>query len=373
MKPKKKGSGQIDWIVGFMFFIMIVLIFTSYISYISKTEQPFEAPLKSQLIDLSKSVEEQITWTAYKVPLTIESTHTLTNYPLSIEYEINQKTKNSTYILDRTGNILSTEVDIDESKIYWTSDIHNGKNTFYLFYITDSELNKSSNTTKNDFITDNTTITNTHISIELDNFSISSLTFNSIDFCGGSIRLNTTKKPLIINNTIKTTAKYPKNTTVTMFMNSSHIRIHTTPADNFILHLNTYLTRFYTGSSSYLFNGSNHFSGTTDYADLYNNSGISVIGKAMNITINDTGTTRDIYIFNETDFEIFMHTGSYANILNASAIYPGPDILIGLPEELSGIREDKISELEDLYYDELAQKLQINNLGVLIRIENPET
>ena len=165
---------------------------------------------------------------------------------------------------------------------------------------------------------------------------------------------------------------YPKNTTVTLFMNSSHIRVHTNAPDNFILHLNNYLTRFYVDGSSHLFNGSNGYSGITNYADLYNNSGISVIGKSINITITDTGATRDIYIYNETDFEIFLHTGSYANMLNASAIYPCPSILIGLPEEITGIREDKISELEALYYDELAQKLQINNLGVLVRIENPD-
>lgn len=373
MKPEKKGSSQIDWIMGFLFFIMIVLIFISYTTYISRTQQPYETPLKSQLIDLSKSVEEQITWTAYRVPLTINSAYTLTNYPLSIEYEINHKTKNSTYILDKTGNILSTEVDMDESKIYWISNIHEGKNTFYLFYITDSELNESANTTKNDFITDNTSIANTHTSTEFDNFSISSLIFNSIEFTDGGILLNTTKKPLIINNTAKTTVTYPKNTTVTVFMNSSHIRVHTNAPDNFILHLNNYLTRFYVDGSTHLFNGSNEYSGITNYADLYNNSGISVIGANMNITITDTGTTRDIYIFNETDFEIYLHTGSYANMLNQSAIYPGPDILIGLPEELSGIREDKISELEDLYYDELSQKLQIDDLGVLVRIENPES
>jgi len=372
MKLKKKGSSQIDWIMGFLFFIMIVLIFISYATYISRTQQPYETPLKSQLIDISKSVEEQITWTAYRIPLTIDSAYTLTNYPLSIEYEINQKTKNSTYILDKTGNILSTEVDIDESKIYWTSNIHEGKNTFYLFYITDSELNESANTTKNDFITDNTTIANTHISTEFDNFSITLLIFNSIQFLNGGIILNTSNAPLIINNTIKTTATYPKNTTVRLFRNSTHIRIHTNAPDNFILHLNNYLTRFYVDGSSYIFNGSNNFSGIVDYADLYNNTGISVIGTDMNISINDTGATRDIHIFNETDFEIYLHTGSYANMLNQSATYPDPNILIGLPEELSGIREDKISELEDLYYDELAQKLQINDLGVLVRIENPE-
>ncbi len=373
MKPENKGSSQIDWIMGFLFFIMIVLIFISYTSYISRTQQPYETPLKSQLIDLSKSVEKQITWTTYRVPLTIESAYTLTNYPLSIEYKINHKAKNSTYILDKTGTILSTEVDMDESKIYWTSDIHEGKNTFYLFYITDSQLNESSNTTKNNFTTNNTTITNTHISTEFDNFSISSLIFNSIEFIDGGILLNTTKKPLIINHTIKTTARYPKNTTVRIFMNSSHIRIHTNAPDNFILHLNNYLTRFYVDGSTLIFNGSNEYSGITNYADLYNNTGISVIGKSMNITITDPGTTRDIHIFNETDFEIFLHTGSYANMLNQSAIYPCPGILIGLPEELSGIREDKISELENLYYDELSQKLQINDLGVLVRIENPDS
>ena len=340
MKLKKKGSSQIDWIMGFLFFIMIVLIFISYTTYISRTQQPYETPLKSQLIDLSKSIEEQITWTVYRVPLTIESAYTLTNYPLFIEYEINLKTKNSTYIIDKTGNILSTEVDMDESKIYWTSNIHEGKNTFYLFYITDSGLNESANTTKNDFITDNTTIANTYISTEFDNFSISSLIFNSIEFIDGGILLNTTKKPLIINNTIKTTASYPKNTTARLFTNSTHIRIHTNAPDNFILHLNNYLTHFYVDGSTHLFNGSNEYSGITDYADLYNNTGISVIGKSMNITITDTGTTRDIYIFNETDFEIYLHTGSYANMLNASAIYPCPDILIGLPEEITGIRED---------------------------------
>ena len=373
MKPKKKGSSQIDWIVSFLFFIMIVIIFISYISYISKTEQPYEAPLKSQLIDISKSVEEELTWKAYRVPLTIESQYTLNNYPLSIEYEIDPKTKNSTYIFDESGNILSTEVDLDESKIYWTQNIQEGKNKYYLFYITDSDLNKSSNSTRNDFTVNAQTITNTHISFEMDNTSITSLIFNSIQFLNGGIVLNTSNTPLIINNTIKTTAKYPKNTTVTLFMNSSHIRIHTNSPDNFILHMDNYLTRFYVDGTSHIFNGSNNFSGITNYACLYNNTGISVIGTGMNLSIDDTGPTRDIYIFNETDFEIYLHTGSYANMLNESAIYPGPDILIGLPEELSGIREDKISELEALYYDELAQKLQINNLGVLVRLENPNT
>ena len=207
MKLKNKGSSQIDWIMSFLFFIMIVLIFISYISYISKTEQPYEAPLKSQLIDISKSVEEQLTWKAYRVPLTIESQYTLNNYPHSIDYEIDPKTKNSTYIFDESGNILSTEVDLDESKIYWTQNIHEGKNKYYLFYITDSDLNKSSNSSGNDFTVNAQTITNTYISFELDNTSITSLIFNGTQFLNGGIILNTSNTPLIINNTIKTTAR----------------------------------------------------------------------------------------------------------------------------------------------------------------------
>lgn len=371
MKPKRKGSSQIDGIVGLLFFIMIVVISLYYLSYISKSRQPYEDPLKSQLVDLSRSVEEQLTWTAYTTPLSIDSEYFLENYPLSIEYIINNETKNSTYIYDELGNILTTEVDIYESRVWWTSNLIEGKNQHHMFYITDSILNESSNSTINDFIIDGLKVSNTVISAEFDNFSIKSLIFNGNEFIDGGIVLQTFDMPLIVNNSVRSIAKYPENISVILFMNSSIIRVHSNTPKDFVFHLSDYLTRFYVDGSSHLFNGTNGYDGLTDYADLYNNSGIAVIGKELNMTINDTIATRDIYLFNETDFELYTHAGNFQNMLNESAIYPGPEIIIGLPEPITGIREDKITELEALYYEELEKRLEIDDLGVLVKVEDP--
>ncbi|MFH1126601.1 MAG: hypothetical protein V1718_00650 [archaeon] len=371
MRSKRKGSSQIDGIIGFLFFIMIVVISLYYLSYVSKSRQPYEDPLKSQLIDLSRSVEEQLTWTAYTTPLSIKSGYLLENYPLSIYYEISNETKNSTYIYDELGNILTTEVDIDESKVWWTSNLINGKNQYHLFYITDSSLNESSNSTINDFIIDGLKVSNTVISAEFDNFSITSLIFNEKEFVDGGIMLQTSKTPLIINNSVRSIAKYPENISVILFMNSSRLRVHSNTPKDFVLHMSNYLTQFYVDGSSHLFNGTNRYDGITGYADLYNDTGIAVIGKELNMTIDDTVATRDIYLFNETDFELYTHTGNFQNMLNESAIYPGPEIIIGLPEPITGIREDRISELEALYYEELEKRLEIDDLGVLIKVEDP--
>ncbi len=373
MKPRRNGATPIDWVVSFLFFIMIVFISLYYISYLSRSQQPYEAPLESQLVDLSASLEEQLTWTAYRIPLVVESEYFLHNYPLFIDYGINSLTKNSTYVFDESGNVLTTEVDVNGSKVFWVSDIFEGKNMFYLFYITDSGIDESVNSTLNDFVVENTKVTNTPISVELDNFSIVSLVFNGREFVSGGILLNTANEPLIINNTIKTLASYPGNVSVVLFMNGSRILVHSESPGDFVLHLDDYLTRFYAEGSSYVFNGTNGFEGVVDFVDLYNNTGISVIGRNLNVSVNDTGGTRDVYLFNETDFELYLHDGGFLNMLNESAVYPdGPGVLIGLPQKVSGIREDRIAELEQLYYDELAERLQIDDLGVLVRIENPE-
>ena len=374
MKPRRNGITPIDWVVSFLFFIMIVFISLYYMSYISRSQQPYEAPLESQLVDLSASLEEQLAWTAYRVPLVVESGYFLHNYPLFIDYGINSLTKNSTYVFDESGNVLTTEVDVNGSKVFWVSDIFEGENRFYLFYITDSSLNESVNSTLCDFVAGDMTVANTYISVEFDNFSITSLMFNSREFVNGGVLLNTANEPLIINNPIRATASYTGNVSVVLFMNGSRIRVHSESPGDFVLHLDDYLTRFYAEGSSYAFNGTNGFEGVTDFVDLYNNTGISVIGRNLNVSVNDTGGTRDVYLFNETDFELYLHDGGFLNMLNESAVYPdGPGILIGLPQKVSGIREDRIAELEQLYYDELAERLQIDDLGVLVRIENPES
>lgn len=370
MSTKRSGTSQIDWIMGFVFFIMIVSVSLYNLSYLSKPIQPYEAPLKSQLDDLKASIDKELTWTAYRIPLTVESTYVLENYPLSIEQRINLQTKNSTFILDKYGNILTTEVDTNNSKIFWTSDIDEGKNTFYLFYITNSSLNLSENITQNDFQIQGLKITNSQISAEFNSAGIVSLTFNTREYIKNDIVLGTANSPLIINNSIRSFAKYPKNITVTTYTNNSRIHINSSTPTDFILHLDNYLTQFYVEGTAYTFNGTNNFTGTTDFTDLYNDTGISVIGTNLDMTINDTGTIRNIHISSATNFELYLHNGSYSNMLNESSVYPGLKVLIGLPEKITGIKEEKISELEMLYYDKLTERLEIDNLGILIKIEN---
>lgn len=369
MSVKSKGSTPIDWIIGILFFITIIIISLYYITYISRTTQPYESPLKSQLTDISRTVEQELSWDIYRVPLTITSAYLLDNYPLTIDYEINAETANATYIFDDAGNIQNIEVDINRSKITWLADIHEGKNKYYLVYITNSSLPSADNATS-DITVNGKKITNTHISAEFDNYSIVSLMFNGNEFVAAGITTDTSSEPLITNNTIRSWAEYAENISISLFRNSTTIRIHSEKSDDFAFHLDDYLTRYYVDGSDNPFNAINNFSGIADFVDLYNNTGISIIGKNMNITINDSGSSRDIYLYNETDFEIYLHEGDYTGAINESASYPGPEITTGLPEKVTGVREDKITELEKLYYDELTEKIQIDDLGVLIVVEN---
>lgn len=371
MSAKSKGSTQIDWILGILFFITIIIISLYYIAYLSRTSQPYESPLKSQLTDISRTVEQELSWDVYRVPLIVTSPYPFENYPLSIDYEINTETANATYIFDDSGNIQNTEVDTNKSKITWLTHLHEGKNRFYLYYIINSSLRSSENGTSDISIVGKT-IANTYVSAEFDNSSITSLTFNGIGFVSGGIMLGASNEPLITNTSVRGVATYPENISISVFINSTRILIHSENPNNFTLHIDSYLTSFYADGSSYLFNGTNTFRGVTGFVDLYNNTGIAMIGTNLNISINDSGTARDIYLYNETDFELYLHDGDYSNAINESAAYPGPETLVGLPERISGIREDKITELEKLYYEELAERIQIDNLGVLIRVENTD-
>ena len=369
MSVKAKGSTQIDWILGILFFITIIIISLYYIAYLSRTTQPYESPLKSQLTDISMTVEQELSWDVYRVPLTVTSAYLLENYPLSIDYEINTDTANTTYIFDDSGNIQNTEVDTNRSKITWLAHLDEGKNRYYLLYITNSGMPSAENAT-NDITVDGKIIANTFISAEFDNYSISSLIFNGNEFVDGGIILNTSTEPLMVNNSVRGLTTYTENISISLFTNSTRIRIHSEKPDDFVFHLDNYLTRYYADGSDYPFNGTNNFTGTADFVDLYDSTGISIIGKSMNIAINDSASSRDIYLYNETDFEIYLHEGDYTAAINESAAYPGPEITVGLPEKITGIREDRITELERLYYEELAEKLQIDDLGVLIVVEN---
>lgn len=361
----KKGLAHVDWIVAILLFLAgVSTVFFSLSS--SSLRANTNDITKEASIELANEISGKITWSLYKESIVVKALSDL-EWPIELNLRLTDDLDmNSVIVVNETGFFTATDYDQSEMKVIFDSIIGNEK-TAYVVYGKNTSLEKiqfnsslSVSETQDSFIFKtakiNGTITTTGISdIKWNN----NLVFETVDLNIASA------KPA--NKTFQAMAKFLyDDANASIYHNSSKILVQKNLPETITFTTDTALAdKYYNGTiiDMPLQNDGTIDSGTYSWIDFHktNGNGFSIIGKNMSVTVTKSGTDITATISNVKEFEIFGHTGDYANAEGEKDNFlQKPRLIIMNPVKLMGISTSNADSLRLLEYNTLKNGLNTN-------------
>ena len=350
----KKGYFSIDMIMSLIIFLLIVSISFYYLSYMSRPPEPMTSVLKTAAFDFAERIEENISWSVYMMPIFIESGN---DSKIVIEkkfYPESDVDLNSIIIEDE--NISEINSSFEDNTIIFTPTIKTGKNNYYLIYTKNTALAAREYTT-------NLNATGIWINNSLMNVSFATTGISKIEFNGVSIlkgigaNLTTSSVPGLDLSAVRAKRAYDNGIDVKIYNNNSKIIVTSNHTFDPIIYITKTFTSQYNGSDNSIASSGLQFNSIIDFLDVYGGGeGIAVIGNSLNVSLYNN-TYNEIRLYNVTEFEIYLHDGTYANALLEKDMYLNPpNIILLMPEEVSGISSGSLLELGSTDYETIKER-----------------
>lgn len=359
----KRGSSSLDWIIGLLLLLSSVVVTFYYATYMVMPTQPFQATLETTAGQLAENLRANVSLTVYKMPVFISSS-SATIWPTELPFRENNTDSNSLVVVDSRSNELPSQ--LDNETFIWIPSLAQAKNnTFYLVYT------KATNFTRQNYSTDlaatTSSISNSLISASFSSRGITSLRYSGNDLLDGLCFSNTcqTFNMSITVGAVRAVATFD-GIKAKIYANSSKIAL--SGASQIRLNLSSSLTSYYNGTGINTFSGQGAtvFSGTANFVDFWSSAGIAIIGKNMAVTIYD-GAYKEVTVNGQ--FEIYTHAGAYTNALAESELYLNPpEILIGVPESITGFSEEAIQKAAEGNYEDLRKALGLGDVNFNITV-----
>ncbi len=340
-------------IISLVIFLLIVSISFYYLSYMSRPPEPITAVLKTAAFDFAEQIEENISWSIYTMPIFIESGNDSKTVIEKKFYPESDVDLNSIIVEDE--NLSEINSSFDDNTIIFTPTIKTGKNNYYLIYTKNTALAAREYTT--DLNAAGTWINNSLMNVSIATTGISKIEFNSVSILKGiGANLTTSSVPDLTSSAVRAKRAYDNGIAVKLYNNNSKIIVTSNHTFDPIIYITKTFTSQYNGSANSITSSGLQFNSIIDFIDVYGGGeGIAVIGNSMNVSLYNN-TYNEIRIYNVTEFEIYLHEGTYANALLEKDMYLNPpDIVLLMPEEVSGISVDSLSTLGNTDYETIKE------------------
>lgn len=345
----RKGYFSLDMVIGFVIFMLVFITAIFYISYILRPELNSHQ-INNAGIDFARLIENNISWKVYIVPIIMTSQNTTQTTIETTFYPDEDIDLNSIVVEDENQTEINSS--FTNNTIIFNTAINKGKNTFYLIYTKDTDIEKIIYST--DLSSTATKVTNSVINTTFVSTGISQINFNGSDILDSiGINLTTNATPTITTVPHRSEIIYLSGITTKIYSNSSKIIIKSNHTFNPTIYLPKSFSNYYNGSQKTITTSGLQFTGIIDFLDLYSTEGIAIIGNNLNISLYNN-TYLEVKLTDVTNFEIYLHDGDYTKALLEKDTYLDPkEILILIPESKTGISIDSLSRLNQTSYTDL--------------------
>ncbi|MBU4301019.1 MAG: hypothetical protein ABIF85_04565 [Nanoarchaeota archaeon] len=216
-------------------------------------------------------------------------------------------------------------------------------------------------------------VVNSLINVVFSPNGISSLELNDSELLEEGIDLLTYGLPNVTLYPTVAKIDYANGVFLKIYDQLSKIVVYSNHSFSPVINLNSTFTNYYNDSEN-TFNGSGEqFSNILNMTSIYTGTRtVTIIGKDLNVSVYNT-THKEIRLYNVTEFEIYVHPGTYETSLAEKNMYLNPPAtLIGLPALINGIADKRIEELASLTRSEIQQRIG-SGISYNITIENKTT
>jgi len=137
-RNRKKAIVSADMAVAMVIFLLMLSVAFYYLSYLSKPKQPFEATLKSESLQISEKLMNNISWTVYKLPVWVDSTVT-GNASFELYFQPGPGIDTNSIAIQNSDSVVIPSSYFNNT-VVWVANVSSGKNMFYLTYLKNTNL-----------------------------------------------------------------------------------------------------------------------------------------------------------------------------------------------------------------------------------------
>ncbi len=365
----KKASTPVDWAIGAVIFVFLVAVTFYYASYLMGSKQPYETVLRNAGTDVAEKIESNVTWTIKRLPVALFSGGSIERQ-VQVYFRLPDSAYESTlFVADSAGNPVARI--FEDNNLLWSAKLPNAKTIYYIYYSEDINLTEYAYDT--DIFVLNTTINNSAISTNFSAAGQVSMIFEGMEFFDGSgMEIETLAAPLITNNTVYAEANYSNGVSLKIYSRIPKVEVYSDHLINVTISLSTDFTEFYADGSVYTFPAGS-YSGITDFVDVYNASGLAVIGDSINFSVSGAGLYREIKLYNVSAFEIYAHNGNYTNATaERDAYFSALSYVIGIPEDIKGVSAQLFSDMASVSQDALKESMGLSGISFQVLFNETE-
>ncbi len=366
----KKASTPVDWAIGAVIFVFLVAATFYYANSIMGAKQPYETVLRNAGTDVAEKIEANVTWTIKRLPVAVFSGGSISRQ-VQVYFRLPDEAYASTlFVADSTGNPVARV--FEDNNILWSAELPDAKTIYYIHYSED--INLAEYVYDTDISVLDTTINNSVMSTNFSATGQASMTFEGMEFFDGSgMELETVAVPLINNNSVYAEANYSSGVSLKIYSRIPKVEVYSNHSINVTISLSTDFTHFYAGGSVYSFPAGS-YDGITDFVDVYNTSGLAVIGDSINFSVSSAGLYREIKLYNVSAFEIYAHSGNYTNATaEKDAYFSSLSYLIGIPEDIKGVSTQLFSDMSlSISQDALKESMGLSGIGFQVLFNETE-
>ncbi|MCK4967940.1 MAG: hypothetical protein KAS12_02700, partial [Candidatus Aenigmarchaeota archaeon] len=345
----KKAYFSIDMIASLVIFVTIISISFYYITYISKPKDPFVSVLKSSADELASSIEENVSWNIYRMPLIINSKNS-SNISIEKKFYPDSTTDSNSIILVNE-NLIEINSDFFNNTIIFNSEVFASQNIYYLIYTKDTSLSKRSYSSN--LKSSGIWVNNSLMNVSFSTSGITDINFNGVSILSNGTNLESSGIPIIELGATRAKKTYDNGIEVKIYDNNTRIVVVSNHSINPIIYVTKLFTNQYNGSVNSISTSGFQFNSIVNLLDIYDSNGIAVIGKNLNISLYNN-TYNEIRIYDTKEFEIYLHEGTYTNaLLERDIVIDTPNATFLIPEKNTGISYDLLSDLNMTEYSAL--------------------
>ncbi len=213
-------------------------------------------------------------------------------------------------------------------------------------------------------------VINSIINVVFSPSGISELQLNDSELLEEGIDLLTTGAPKITLYPTVAKIEYSNGVLLKIYDELSKIVVTSNHSFSPIINLNSSFTNYYNETENEFVLSGEQFNSVQNLTSVYTGTRtVSIIGRDLNVSVYNT-SQKEIRLYNVTEFEIYVHPGTYTTSLTERNMYLNPPAtLIGLPSIINGIADERLKELASLSLPEIKRRVG-EGVSFNITVEN---
>lgn len=378
----RKGQAiGVDYAVAIGIFVLSIFAGFYYISVTFAPQTPFHDLVDSSAFRASREFEDKVKWEVEKVPVKVQTSYNLTNYTIELDFVFPKSAdKNSSLVMHENSEIRS-QINFSANTTLIVQNITAGTNWYNLVYTENTNLSDRNYTSN--LSLSGMKASNGEINVTFDNKGILSLKYRGLEYLNDSMDLSGSSSPVVSDGTLKAEFHYeqPNEKTGKVFARSKRIEfnLNLSSPDSWDINLTNNFSELYVSDGDQnidLDDNGTLYSGTTDWLDFYNLTGISFFSDNMNAEVYRNSSHGKIQLDLEIGSSnekaiIYLHEGNYTNAkAQNQSFHNPPSYSVLTPVSKKGISRKKLSEWENSSYESMKNYMGLSGLDYNITYGN---